>query len=111
MTSKLEEVARAICWADGENPDEVYGQHSTAEGRPFWVERINVARAALLAMKGPSKIMLGAGENIVLHQHLQLGISIPVEELAPELNADNDMGYCGAGQIFNAMIDAALEER
>lgn len=61
MSSKLEDVARAICRAGGENPDEVYGPHSIAEGRPFWVDRMDEARAAIEAMKGPTEKMVLAG--------------------------------------------------
>ena len=95
MTSKLEEVARAICWADGENPDEVYGQHSTAEGRPFWVDRINAARAALEATKNPTMGMCEAFYRFTCNT-----AEPDPNDFTPQIT-----------KAVNAMIDAALEER
>ena len=86
--TKLEAVARAICRSGGENPDEVYGPHSIAEGRPFWVDRMDEARAAIEAMKGPTEEMTSVGQFAPSH------------------------AVSGAGRAnatYEAMIDAALE--
>ena len=111
--TKLEEVARAICKCELSDPknygDEICCQFAPAsrrregghnlpdmEGplRCLWENFSEAARAALEAMKGPTKEMADAPD--VFRQN-ELGGHFDI--LKPE-------HYI---QVFNAMIDAALE--
>ena len=60
--TKIEEVARAICIADGVDPDAVgYGlgaQMPKDVEYPLWKARVAQARAAIRAMREPNEAMI-----------------------------------------------------
>lgn len=99
MTSKLEEVARALAKADGKDPDApAWIQYP--RGNTFgicWRDQYTTkARAALEAMRGPTGEMVVAGN-----------CAAPFDHTHPNLI----LGRNGPEAVFNAMIDAALEEK
>ena len=56
--SMIERVARAICWANGMDPDLTLG----GDGKNFlWREYVSQARAAIEAMREPTKAMTESG--------------------------------------------------
>lgn len=105
MTSKLKEVARAICRAGGEDPDECYGPHSTAEGRPFWVDRIDEARAALEAMKNPTIEMKRA---LLIHRGYDPDAKEETLDRLGQIDIATMHVFISA---YHAMIDGALGEK
>lgn len=98
MSEMLEKVARAICIAAGENPDEDWRQ---APGGPFaevhlkpgqearWRLYLPQARAAVEALREPSEGMVEAGWGVA-----------PVY----------DDPATSPGVYFTAMIDHVLKE-
>lgn len=79
MNEMIERVARAICKADGQDPD--HEGELTDEGTFQWQSYVTDARAAIEAMREPTKAMIAA--------------CYPDED---------------AGLIWRDMIDAALKE-
>lgn len=56
--SIVEKVARALCWAEGWNPDLTLG----GDGKTFlWHEYVRPARAAIKSMRIPTPEMMKAG--------------------------------------------------
>ena len=54
----VEKVARALCWAEGWNPDLTLG----GDGKTFlWHEYVRPARAAIKSMRIPTPEMMKAG--------------------------------------------------
>lgn len=81
ITPEIEAVARALCWANGMNPDLTLG----GDGKNFlWHEYERPAIAAIRALRMPTKGMLDAGYS------------------RPALSK--------RGVAYTAMIDAALGE-
>ena len=94
MTSKLEEIARALCKKRGEIPDrriQEYGR--TSYSYPAWEDFREDAVAALEAMKNPTEEMIDEGRR-----------KFWCDPEETELDE-------GVKDAFNAMIDAALEEK
>lgn len=88
----LERAARALCTLDGKEPD--VGEPFDVEAQPFggpassepsWLSYRDAARAVLQAIREPSDAMLDAGDIWTNEQ-------------------------CSPDAIWQAMIDAALEE-
>jgi hypothetical protein len=90
MMDMVERVARAICIADGQDPD-----HESAdpfdEGAKLWTTNIGVARAAIEAMREPVEGMEIAGHD--------------ASEKAGGFVSHKPFVTAG----WNAMIDAALK--
>lgn len=86
----LERVARAICEAFGSDPDARSFAFDEREAA-HWELWIAEARAAIDAMKSPSKVQIKAGANV------RACIVSNAEEIAAMIYAD--------------MIDAALKEK
>lgn len=92
--TKVEAIARALCVRRGEFPDrriQEYGR--TSHSYPAWEDFREEAVVALKAMKGPTEEM-----------HIA----------ADKANADRgelDMGWTEQAIIFNAMIQAILDEK
>ena len=80
--SKVEEVARALCWANGQDPDLSLGGDKQ---NWLWMEYEHQAKRAIAAMREPSDWMVRHG--------------------VPPLERRMDLA-----QVYNAMIDAALQE-
>lgn len=57
MESMIERVARAICTANGGDPD------SDDHRQPTWRDYVPEARAAIEAMREPSRVMIKAGRK------------------------------------------------
>jgi len=55
MTTMVERVARVIC-GETINPDDTF-----ADGTPYWRLYTNEARAAIKAMRMPTRVMIEAG--------------------------------------------------
>lgn len=89
----VERVARAICAADGHDPDGPPIDEYPSAIYPWAVYR-NLAKAAIEAMREPSEEMKKAGE------HAEISDSYGEYYVS----ADN------AADIFRAMVDAALKE-
>ena len=83
MTSKPEEVARALCVLRGHNPDRRLQKYGRTSSHPAWEDFREDAAAALEAMKSPTEAMLKAAYA----------------------------AQGGVKDQFNAMIDAALREK
>ena len=91
---KVEEVARALSASDGANWDaktdsETANGCTPDEQRDYWREK---ARAAIGAMREPTEAMVLAGYNALM-----------------EWDARTGEDY-GIGEVWRAMIDAALSE-
>lgn len=93
LMTKIEEVARALCKADGKNPDAdckistCGGEVAMKEWQyhyPFMAQR------AIEALRVPSDAMIAAGQ--------QVAVDSAAYDAADEV------------EVFNAMIDAALAE-
>jgi hypothetical protein len=88
----VERVARAICDANGIDPDKAFDPD--AEGAPmYWTIFIPEARASILAMREPTDAMALAGE---------------AELLKPSTQAGRTHAQYAADQ-WRAMIDEALK--
>lgn len=81
----LERIARALCTADG------LPENTQFEGRPMWENFIPRARAALEAIRIPTRAMAKAGDELLSDDR---GHSLSVEDLA---------------DAWEMMVDAALQ--
>lgn len=91
MSEMIERVARALATAEGENPDNT------------WMFYENKSRAAIEAMREPTKVQLEAAEDIVVgYDDFAVGdgniyLGIP--------------GYPQkASEVWTALVGAALKE-
>jgi hypothetical protein len=96
MTSPLERAARALCLADGLDPDRKFKSSDWSEGTAphefAWHEYLPKARAVLTAIREPSGEMLGEVHDTLLY-------AVKGEELDT------------ARTVWDRMIDMALEEK
>lgn len=91
----LERLARALCIADGKQPDA--SEPYSTEGQPFagpepgrnWKRYVGAASAILRELQNPSEAMNEAGAKAAYDRVVDLDAS-------------------DAGVIFSAMVDAAL---
>jgi hypothetical protein len=92
--SMLEKAARAMCVADGFDPDGLiaYAKSGHAVSRREWGIYLARARAALTALLEPSEAMAAAGADNLFA-------------------AANDDWSDDARVIWRAMIQAALDEK
>jgi hypothetical protein len=90
--SMVERVARALCKANGKDPDAIVGV------RPYWIAYEQVARAAIEAMLPPTGAMLKAGQEDMTGM-----------EICPEDHCTSCQHRVKAG--WEAMITAALDTR
>lgn len=93
--SKIEEVARALCRQEGEDPDLSTPYHPTV--KHLWEHYIPSARATIEAMRKPTPQMLAAGWAEITTAKKVAGIA----RLGPGP---------GLSDGYRAMIDAALSE-
>ena len=107
MTTMLEKMARAMCAADGHDPNgptcDIYFHDDPDAGKPWASYRAGL-RAALLAIREPSNAMHNAG---AFSEHQSQPPKIVVGEegaLSVEWRPANPSG------LFTAMIDAILNE-
>lgn len=92
----IDRVARAMCIADGMNPDHLPNEDYADGHEVQWMLYRNMAKAAIGAMREPTTEMYEAGQNEVSHFDGEFG----------DYNV-----YFSAQQIdllWPAMIDAAL---
>lgn len=90
----IERMARAMCEAAGNLPDE-YAAFFGGKTARHWQMMKPVARAALIAMREPTKAMLKAKAPD------DDGNEVGIDGYLDDLSADN---------IWRAMIDTALAE-
>jgi hypothetical protein len=97
MSEMIERVARALCVAEGKNPDEDWTRQgpvvldiALAPGKEQrWCTYVRQARAGIAAMRKPTEVMIAAGNKA----DATLNAGDPFEP------------------IYEAMIDAALRVR
>jgi hypothetical protein len=82
MKNGLERVARALCELDANPPD------ATMDGKPLWQDYLPEASAAIMALREPDAAMIGAGTR--------KAVASQSDEI---------------GEIYRAMIEAAMEGR
>ena len=87
ITPEIEAVARALCWANGMNPDLTLG----GDGKNFlWHEYERQAIAAIRALREPTEKQIDEERRALSMQDAGYGIKY--------------------GKTYTAMIDAALGE-
>lgn len=96
--TKLEEVARAICNAMGDDPDELGTLIWEASGPvPNWKFYVSAARSAVEALREPNTAMIEGGEALTHWSGTGSGCYCD-HHAEPE-------------RVFPAMIDAILKEK
>lgn len=98
MSEMVERVARAIASTRGRDPDDTAGGPHPGgtwleKGEPWWRGDVDAARAAIEAMREPTEKMIEAGQLYCWDDgHPTVG------------------SHAIQGQVFRAMIDAALKD-
>lgn len=95
MKAPLERAARALCNLDG------HAANATVDGKPLWQRYLPEARAVLLAIREPSRVMVDAASETVMH-YPAIGDPALREALIKERSV--------FVEAWNDMINAALKE-